>query len=146
MRDPIKIAIVDDDDTFRRQTRALLESAEGIMIVREAQDEQGALDLARNHRPDVILLSLETCGPQAVTQIRKLSPGAQVIVWNAPGQEQLVLEAFRQGALGHLVKGQAQPDEIIRAIHIVSRGEAVLSPGMAGHILDEVIQNLRGAQ
>ncbi len=146
MRDPIKVAIVDDDDTFRRQTRALIEGAELVTVVGEAQDEQGALDLARDQRPDVILLSLETCGPQAAAQMRKLSPGTQVIVWNAPGQERLVLEAFRQGALGHLVKGQAQPDEIIRAIHIVSRGEAVLSPGMAGHILDEVVQNLRGLQ
>lgn len=143
MRAPIKVAIVDDDDAFRRQTRTLLESAEGITIVGEAQDEQGALDLARNHRPGVILLSLETC---TVAQIRQLSPGAQVIVWNAPGQEHLVLEAFRQGALGHLVKGQAQPNEVIRAIYTVSRGEAILSPGMAGHILDEVIQNLRGAR
>ncbi len=145
MPQSIRVAVV-DQDTVRRQMSALLESVEGFTVVGWASDEDGALALVRDSRPDVLLLSLETLGnggPEAVAQMRALSPGTQVIVWNESGQEALVLEAFRQGALGHLVRGQAGPEEIVRAIRAVHRGEAVLSPALAGRILDEVVQGLR---
>jgi len=134
------------DDTICRQMSALLTESEGFTVVGEASDGDGALVLVRDHRPDVLLLSLEALGsdgPETVVQVRALSPGTQVIVWNGSGQEHLVLETFRRGALGHLVRGAASPDDVIRAIRAVYRGEAVLSPALAGHILDEVIRGRR---
>ena len=134
------------DDTICRQMSALLTESGDFTVVGEASDGDGALVLVRDHRPDVLLLSLEALGsdgPETVAQVRALSPGTQVIVWNGSGQEHLVLEAFRRGALGHLVRGAAGPDDVIRAIRAVYRGEAVLSPALAGHILDEVIRGLR---
>ncbi|HXK43320.1 MAG TPA: response regulator [Anaerolineae bacterium] len=134
------------DDTICRQMSALLTESEGFTVVGEASDGDGALVLVRDHRPDVLLLSLEALGsdgPETVAQVRALSPGTQVIVWNGSGQEHLVLEAFLRGALGHLVRGAAGPDDVIRAIRAVYRGEAVLSPALAGRILDEVIRGLR---
>jgi DNA-binding NarL/FixJ family response regulator len=56
------------------------------------------------------------------------------------GQERLALEAFRKGARGYLVNGKSRPSEIVEAIRTVSRGGAILSPGMAGWILDEICQ------
>lgn len=145
MQQSIRVVIV-DTDTVCRQMSALLESVGGFTVVGGASDEDGALALVRDRQPDVLLLSLEALGsdgPEAVAQVRALSPGTQVIVWNELGQEALVLEAFRQGALGHLVRGQAGPEEIVRAIRAVHRGEAVLSPALAGRILDEVVEGLR---
>lgn len=145
MQQSIQVVVV-DEDTVCRQVSTLLESLEGFTVVGRASDEDEALALVRDWRPDVLLLSLEALGangPEAVVQVRALSPGTQVIVWNESGQEHLVLEAFRQGALGHLVRGQAGPEEIVRAIRAVHRGEAVLSPTLAGRILDEVVQRSR---
>jgi len=143
MDDPIKVFIVDDDDLFCQRTRALLEGADGITVVGEAKDGQQAIALIREARPDVILMDISTrpvSNLQAVVQIYELFPHTKVIVLNEHGQEELVLEAFRKGALGHLVKGKAQPVEIVEAIRAVDRGQAVLSPGIAGCILDEVVQ------
>jgi DNA-binding NarL/FixJ family response regulator len=143
MSDPIKVSILDDDDSFRQRTRALLEGADGITVVGEAKDGQQAIALIGETRPDVILMDISTpraSNLQTVVQICELFPHTKVIVLNEDGQEQPVLEAFRKGALGHLVKGKAQPAEIVEAIRAVNRGQAVLSPGIAGCILDEVVQ------
>ena len=143
MDDPIRVFIVDDDDLFRQRMRALLEGADGITVVCEAKDGQQAIALIREARPDVILMDISTrpaSNLQAVGQICELFPHTKVIVLNETGQEQLVLDAFRKGALGHLLKGKAQPTEIVEAIRAVNRGKAILSPGVAGCILDEVVQ------
>ena len=143
MSDPIKVSILDDDDSFRQRARALLESADGITVVGEAKDGQQAIALIRETRPDVILIDISTpraSNLQTVVQICELFPHTKVIVLNEDGQEELVLEAFRKGALGHLVKGKAELAEIVEAIRAVNRGKAILSPGVAGCILDEVVQ------
>jgi DNA-binding NarL/FixJ family response regulator len=146
VNDSIKVSIVDDNDLFRQRTRAWLENADGITIVGEAKEGPRAIALIRETRPDVILLNISTRAAsnlQAVGQICELFPDTKLIVLNDDGQEQLVLEAFRKGALGHLVKGKVQSAEIVEAIRAVNGGEAILSPGVAGCILDEVIQERR---
>jgi DNA-binding NarL/FixJ family response regulator len=143
MNDPSKVFIVDDDDLFRQRTRAWLEGADGIAFVGEAKDGQQAIALIRETRPDVILMDISARPAsklQTVGQICELFPDTKMIVLNEQGQEQLMIEAFRKGALGHLVKGKAQPAEIVEAIRTVSGGKAILSPGVAGRILDKIIQ------
>jgi DNA-binding NarL/FixJ family response regulator len=141
--DPIKVSILDDDDSFRQRTHAFLEGADGITVVSEAKGGQEAITLIGETRPDVILLDISashTSSLQMVGQICELFPQIKIIVLDDDGEERLVLEAFRKGALGHLVKGKAQPAEIVEAIRAVNRGKAILSPGVAGRILDKVIQ------
>lgn len=147
MNDPIKVLIVGDDDLLRQRMRTVLESTAGITIVGEAQGGGEAMDLIhgmrRETQPDVILLEIDTprtSNLETVAQIRELFPHIRIVVLNDDGQQGLVLEAFRKGALGHLVKNKIQPDEIVQAIRAVSRGEVILSPGIAGRILDEVFQ------
>jgi len=143
----IKVAIVDGDDSFHQRMRALLESADGIMVVGGAKDGQEAIDLIREMRlearPDVILLEIGV--PHAsnlgtVAQICERFPHARIIVLHDEGQERRVLDAFRKGAQGHLVKGRAQPAEIVQAVRAVGRGEAILSRHVAGRMLDELIR------
>ena len=143
MVNPIKVSIVDDDDSFRRDVRVWLESANGITVVGEAQDGQQAISLIRETHPDVVLLDIGTrhaSSLQAIRQICAWFPHTKIIVLHDAGQEELVLDALRQGVLGHLVKGKAQPAEIVQAIRAVSRGEAILSPDVAGCILNETVQ------
>jgi DNA-binding NarL/FixJ family response regulator len=146
MSDAITVLILDDDDSFRQRTRTWLETAGGIVVVGEAKDEQGAIALVGEARPDVILLDIgapHTSNLRAVGRICKLSPRTKIIVLSDDDQEQWVLEAFREGALGQFVKRKVQPAEIVEAIRAVSRGKAILSPGVAGRILDQIVQERR---
>jgi DNA-binding NarL/FixJ family response regulator len=116
------------------------------MVVGEAKEGQQAIALLHEARPDIVLLDIGTqhaSNLQIVTQISELLPPTKVIVLHNEGQEQLVLEAFRQGALGHLVRGRIQPAQVIEAIRAVGRGKVVLSPGVAGRMLDKVVHEQR---
>jgi DNA-binding NarL/FixJ family response regulator len=143
MDNPIRTLIVDNDTVFRQAMRTWLENADGVVAVGEAKDGQEAIALVRELQPNVVLLELDALPPDSVQMavpIRELSASSKVILLSFQGQERLVLEGFRQGAHGHLVKGESKPLEIIEAIRAVSRGESVLSPHMAGWILDEMAQ------
>jgi len=142
MGHPIRLALVDRDDQFRLAMCRSLDSMDGVTVVGETSDGEETLALARRSRPDVVLLDLETLQASRLPVVAQMSqqvPHVGIIVLHAPGQEPLVLDALRDGALGHLVKGQARPDEIVAAIRTVSRNEAVLSPEIAGQILDDVV-------
>ncbi len=141
MAESIRALIVDGDTLFRRATRTVLESSGCVTVVGEAKDGAEAIELLREFEPDVILLDIDTLhaeGLQTVARINELYPNGKIIMLNNHGQEHLVLDAFRRGARGHLVKGRNDAVEILAAIQAVGRGESVLSPFMAGWILDEI--------
>jgi DNA-binding NarL/FixJ family response regulator len=77
---------------------------------------------------------------QAVAQINALHPQGKIIVLSASSQEHLGLDVLREGACGYIVNGGSQPVEIVEAIRTVCRKGAILSPRMAGWVLDEVMQ------
>lgn len=139
----IKVVIVDDDDLYRQRIRTLLEDANGITFAGEAKDGREALALIREARPDVTLFDVSALH---TAQIDELSSRTKIIALNEDGQDQLVLEVLRKGALGHLVREKAPPAEIVAAIRAVSRGEAVISSGVAGRILDQVIQERKTSE
>jgi len=138
---PIKVLVIDDDEVFRQRVCKMLECAMGITIAGEAQDRQDALALTHELRPDVVLVDIGTSPAEnlrIVAQISRSFPDVRIVVLNKDGQGQQVLDAFRKGALGHLRRDRMQSAELVHAIRAASRGEAVLSPDVAGHILDEV--------
>jgi DNA-binding NarL/FixJ family response regulator len=134
----IKVAIVDDDDSFLQKARASLESAGDVTLVGQAGDGQAAVVLIRETHPDIVLLDAAGYLEQAA-QMRELSP-ARIIVLHDEQEEHLALDAFKKGALGHLTRSATRPAEIVAAIRAVSRGEAIISSGVAGRILDQVMQ------
>jgi len=136
--DPIRVAIVDDDGAFRQAGRGWFDGAGDIVIVGTAQSERETLHWLYEVHPDVVLLDVA-----AASQVREISVLARVIVLHLPGQEALALEALRAGALGHLDKQNTRPPQAIAAVRAVSRGEAVLSPPLAGWMLDEITQRRR---
>jgi NarL family two-component system response regulator LiaR len=121
----------------------MLERTMGITIAGEAQDRREALALTRELRPDVVLVDIGTSPTenlQIVAQISRAFPNTRIVVLNGNEQGQEVLDAFRLGALGHLSRERARSAELVHAIHAASRGEATLSPDVAGYILDKVAQ------
>jgi DNA-binding NarL/FixJ family response regulator len=138
---PIKVLVVDDDEVFRQRVCKMLECTPGITITGEAQDRREALALTRELRPDVVLVDISiapTENLRIVAQINSSFPDIRIVVLNKDEQGQQVLDALRNGALGHLSRESAQSAELVHAIRAASRGEAILSPGIAGHILGKV--------
>lgn len=140
MGDPIRIAIVDDDEGFRQAARRWFDGASNVLIVGEARGGQETLCWLRQVRPDVVLIDVDAA---SVAQVRDIAADAGVIVLHGAGQEMRVLEALRAGALGHLEKPDIRPLQAVAAVRAVSRGQAVLSPGLAGRIVDEVAERCR---
>jgi DNA-binding NarL/FixJ family response regulator len=132
--------------------RRAIESADGMIDVGQTRDGGKAIDLIHEMRPemrpDVVLLDLDApraSNLQTVGQIRASFPHTEIIVLNDDSQEELALEALREGALGHLLKDSASP-EVVQAIRVVSRGEAIFSPDIAGWMLDEVTRKHKRKQ
>jgi DNA-binding NarL/FixJ family response regulator len=119
----------------------MLECTLGITIAGEAQGRREALALTSELRPDVVLVDIGISpieNLRIVAQINSSFPDIRIVVLNKDEQGQQVLDALRKGALGHLSRERAQSAEIVHAIRAASRGEAILSPDIAGHILDKV--------
>jgi DNA-binding NarL/FixJ family response regulator len=138
---PIKVLIVDDDEEFHQGICKVLESAASIAIAGQARDGQEAVALTRKACPDVVLVDIGTSPAeslQIIAQVSKSFPDVRIVVLNENEQGRQVLDAFRKGALGHLSRTRAQSAELVHAIRAAARGEAILSPDVAGHILDEV--------
>lgn len=153
MNDPIRVLIVGDDDALCQRMHRALESTDGMIDVGQTRNGGEAIELIHEMRPetrpDVVLLDLDApraSNLQTVAQMRGSFPRTEIIVLNDDSQEELVLEALREGALGHLVKDKASPAEIVRAVRAVSRGEAIFSPDIAGWMLDEVTRKHKGKQ
>ena len=140
MGDPIRVAIVDDEGGFRQVVRGWLDGADDILMVGDTQSGQEMLRWLHEMRPDVVLVDVAAA---SAAQVRDIAADAGVIVLHGAGQEMRVLEALRAGALGHLEKPDIRPAQVLAAIRAVSRGQAVLSPALAGQVLDEVVLRLK---
>lgn len=135
----IRIALVDDQKLFREGLRMLLSTDPRLHIVAEAADGQQALELIEAHRPDVVLMDLRMPhmdGVEAIERLKRLGNKARVIALTTFGDDQLVFEAIRAGAVAYLLK-DAGADMIVSAIVSAAAGESVLAPSIAAKVLAE---------
>ena len=138
--EPMRILILSTDAAFHQEIRALLENAQEITSI-EQQAGRQTMDQIRDLQPDLVLLDLETGTAyplDLVSTISQRHPHIRIVVLSGPGQEGPVLDALRSGAHGQLGKGDNNREEFIAALQAVGRGDSVLSPAMAGVILDEI--------
>ena len=143
----IRVAIADDQQLIRAGFRSLLEAEPDIEIVGEAGSGAEAVSLAVATRPDVMLMDIrmpDGDGLWATEQIvgnPDLSKTHIVIVTTFELDE-YVGRAIRAGASGFLVK-DTEPDEFIRAVHVVAAGDALLSPTVTRRLLERLSSELR---
>jgi NarL family two-component system response regulator LiaR len=136
----ISVLVVDDHAVVRQGLRTFLELQEDIAVVGEAGDGEAALEAVARLRPDVVLMDLvmpRLGGVRAIERLRALAPGTRVIVLTSFLDEDKVLPAVRAGAAGYLLK-DVQPAELVRAIRMVDRGEALLHPAVAARVMREL--------
>ena len=134
-----RVLIVDDHPLTRDALATLLEGS-GFDVVGEAEDGAQAAEVARDRRPDLVLLDLSMPGVDglaALPAVREAAPDAEVVVLTASGTEDNLLAAIRGGAAGYLLKSEP-PDRIVEFLRGVARGEAALSGEIARRLLDQV--------
>ena len=136
----IRVLIVDDHAIVRKGIRALLSEAGGFEVVGEADTGQAALLLAGETRPDVILMDLLMPGMDGIEATRQITgrhPQARILVLTSFAADNKVFPAIKAGALGYLLK-DSSPDDLVRAIRQVHRGEPSLHPIIARKLLQEI--------
>ena len=136
----IRVLVADDHAVVRQGLRTFLELQEDIEVVGEAADGEAALRAAAELEPDVVLMDLVMPGLDgvgAIEGLRARGSTARVIVLTSFLDEDKVLPAVRAGAAGYLLKDVA-PAELVDAIRIVDRGEALLHPAVAARVLREL--------
>ena len=135
----IRMILVDDQLLFRRGLRALFEEEEGFEIVGEANNGREAIDLARETRPDAILMDINMpiCnGVEATRIIKAEQPDVKVVALTVSDDDEDLFEAIKAGAQGYLLK-DLRPEELFEMIRAVMRGETPISPAIAGKLLNE---------
>jgi two-component system, NarL family, response regulator LiaR len=132
-RDPIKVLVVDDHWVVRQGLRMFLDQESAITVVGEASDGRQAIDLARQLRPDVVLMDIlmpHVDGIEAITQIKAEMPRIEVIALTSVLQDGSVSDAIQAGAIGYLIK-DTRGDQLVQAIRDAAEGRVHLSPEAA---------------
>lgn len=135
----IRVLLADDQALIRAGFRVLLEAADDIEVIGEAVSGEQAIELARAERPDVILMDIRMPGTDGLAATRQIAAddalsGSKVVMLTTFETDEYVYQALRAGASGFLVK-DAEPEELIRAVRVVHRGEALLSPSVTRRLI-----------
>ena len=132
----MRVLIADDHALFRDGLRSLLE-AHGVTVVAEARNGQEAVALAREHRPDIVLMDLsmpELNGLAATRLLTTELPEIAVVILTASEEDADLFEAVKSGAQGYLQK-DLEADRFFALLEGVTRGEPALTPALARKLL-----------
>lgn len=138
----IKVLLADDHAVLRQGIAQVIESQEDMSVVAQAANGEEALDLARTHSPDVLLLDINMPGIDGVEVTRVISsemPEVNVLILTMYRRDDYVLQAIKAGASGYLLK-EVEMAEMLSAIRSVAQGDAVLDPS----VVNRVLADLRG--
>jgi len=144
----IKVMLADDEDLVRSGLRMILGSAGDIEVVAECDDGHLVADLARQHRPHVVLLDIRmrsSDGLMALRRLRSIPDPPRIAMLTTFDVDEYVSEALRLGASGFLLK-DTEPEQLVRAVRDLAVGGAVLDPGVAARVLTAVADGERAAE
>jgi len=139
----IRVLLADDQALVRAGFRALLESADDISIVAEAQNGGAAVALVRELTPDVVLMDLNMPEVDGLTATGRITAdpslaAVKVVVLTTFDDDEHVFAALRAGASGFLLK-DADPADLLQAIAVVARGDALLAPAVTRTLISEFV-------
>lgn len=136
----IRVVIADDEPLIRAGIRMILTSAPDIEVVAEGANGREAVELARSHAPDVMLLDIQMPvmdGLTALGELGRAAPGVRALILTTFGEKENVLRALGEGGAGFLLKDSA-PGELIGAVRAAAAGDAYLSPAATRHVVDQL--------
>jgi DNA-binding NarL/FixJ family response regulator len=135
----IRVLLADDQALLRAGFRLLLSAADDIEVVAEAANGGAAVALAREHRPDVVLMDLRMPDVDGLTATGLITAdpalaAVRVVVLTTFDDDESVFAALRAGASGFLVK-DVEPQDLLQAVRVVARGDALLSPSVTRAVI-----------
>lgn len=142
VRDKVRLLLVDDHTLVREGIRSSLLRYPFISIVGEADNGKDAVRKCKQLGPDIVLMDLNMpamSGLDAIPLIRKSYPETRVIALTVHDTKEYVLQVLRSGASGYVMK-DTSPEELVRAIESVFRGDSFFSPAVS-RILRDFIQS-----
>ncbi|GAA2063520.1 response regulator [Leifsonia soli] len=145
----IRVLLADDQLLVRAGFRALLEAEDDVEIVGEAGTGRAAVDLVRQTHPDVVLMDIRMPDGDGLWATGEIAAdpalsGTRIVIVTTFELDEYVAQAIIAGASGFLVK-DTEPVELIRAVHVVADGDALLSPGVTRRLIERVSSGLRPA-
>lgn len=134
----IRILLVDDQSLFREALGTLLGLQTDLEVVAEAENGRQAVEMARAHKPDVVLMDLRMPvmgGVDATRMVLAAVPSTRVVVLTTFEEDEEVLAALRAGAVGYLLKA-CSAEKLCDSVRAAARGASVLEPSVAARLLD----------
>lgn len=144
---PIKVIVIDDDALVRSGIGLVLRGDERISVVAEGADGSVALQLLRDHQPDVVLMDLRmprVDGVAATAQIVTHHPKVKVVVLTTMATDEAIEAALRAGAAGYVLKDESASG-LSQAIVDVHEGAYVLSPTITARFVENLTATARSA-
>src|SRR3954447_11978310 len=136
---PVRVLIADGQELVRAGFRVLLEEKGGVSVVGEADTGDEAVALAQRLRPDVVLIDVNLPGLDSLEATRQMltQPGLAVMLMTGSESDDRILDGLRAGASGLLLK-DTEPAELVRAVELLARGEALVSPLVTRRLIAEL--------
>ena len=133
----IRVLIADDQDLVRTGLRMIVDGEPDLQVVADAADGRSAVDLARQHNPDVVLMDIQMPGVDGIHATRELaadSDNPKVLILTTFDLDEYVFAALRAGASGFLLK-DTKADRLVDAIRTVHAGDALLAPSVTRRLI-----------
>ena len=141
----IRVLLADDQALVRGGFRVILESQPDIAVVGEAADGTEAIELARLHKPDVVLMDVRMPRLDGIEATRRLIAGetrTRILMLTTFDLDEYVYEALRAGASGFLLKN-SPPAQLAEAVRVVAAGDALLSPEITRRLIVDYVRRPR---
>jgi DNA-binding NarL/FixJ family response regulator len=138
---------IDDQTLVRSGLAMILASQPDFEVVAEAQDGAGAVDLARNLQPDIVLMDIRMPGVDGLSAARTIAgdpllAATRVVMLTTYDLDEYLFEALQAGAAGFLLKGMS-PEDLVRGIREVAAGEGLLAPSATRRLITEFVHSRR---
>jgi DNA-binding NarL/FixJ family response regulator len=138
----IDVLLADDQALVRAGFRVLVDSDPDLRVVAEAPNGLEAVQLARQHHPDVVLMDIRMPVMDGLEATRRISAepdlaGTRVLILTTFEADDYVFEALRAGASGFLLK-DTEPADLLAAVRVIARGDALLAPSVTRRLIAEV--------
>jgi DNA-binding NarL/FixJ family response regulator len=133
------VVVVDDQAVIRAGLRMIVDHEPDLSVVGEAGDGASAVRVARELRPDVVLMDVRMPEVDGIEATRQLAGGPAVLVLTTFEDDEYVFGALRAGASGFLLK-DAGPDVLVGAIRSVARGESLVDPAVTRRLVERWVE------
>ncbi len=136
----IRVMIAEDHPIMRQGLRVVLDAYKGLELIGEAENGEEAVQMARELKPDVIIMDLEMPVKDGLTAIQEITnelPEIKILVLTSYPDDDKVFHAIKAGAMGFFIK-ETRPNELVDAIKMVNQGSAVLQPDIARKVMTEL--------